>query len=405
MRSTAAPRITGSTASTAMGAEALVIVGAGPAGLAAARGYREQGGDAPVTLIGEETVAPYRRPPLSKEFLRGEVALEELALIEAEWFERNGVSLRLDCRVVAIDPDAGRVSFDQGPPMEAGAIVLATGSEPVRDAFPGAGDPGVDTLRSHLDSARLRDRETSEPIVVIGTGFIGCEVAASAAMTGSPVVMLGEEELPQLARLGADAAERIAGWLSDLGVELIMGVEVREVREATTVELADGRTVRGSRVVLGLGARPRVGLARAAGLALRDGAVEVDETMRCPGVEGRVLAVGDIAHAHNCAAGRPLRVEHWGDALEQGEIAGRTLAGEDCRWQSVPGFWSTIGERTLKYAAWGDGYDAQRLELGKDGAFTVWYSRDGGAVGVLTHDRDEDYERGRELIAAGEPAP
>jgi 3-phenylpropionate/trans-cinnamate dioxygenase ferredoxin reductase subunit len=388
-----------------MGSEPVVIVGAGPAGLAAARGYREHGGEAQVTLIGEESMVPYRRPPLSKEFLRGEVAVEELALMEEGWFEENGVSLRLDCRTVAIDPSAGTVSFDQGPPMEAGAIVLATGSEPVRDAFPGAGDPGVDTLRSHMDSARLRDRETAEPVVVIGTGFIGCEVAASAAMTGSPVVMVGQEELPQLARLGADAAERIAAWLSDLGVELVTGVEVRAVRDARTVELGNGRTLRGSRVVLGLGARPRVGLARAAGLALRDGAVEVDEAMRCPGTEGRVLAVGDIAHAHNHAAGRPLRVEHWGDALEQGEIAGRALAGEDCRWHSVPGFWSTIGERTLKHAAWGDGYDAQRLEQGEDGAFTVWYSRDGVAVGVLTHDRDEDYERGRELIAAGEPPP
>jgi 3-phenylpropionate/trans-cinnamate dioxygenase ferredoxin reductase component len=114
-----------------------------------------------------------------------------------------------------------------------------------------------------------------------------------------------------------------------------------------------------------------------------------------------VMAVGDIAHAYNFAAKRPLRVEHWGDALEQGEIAGRNLAGEDCRWQSVPGFWSTIGEHTLKYAAWGDGYDACELAEHGDGAFTISYSREGVLVGVLTSDRDEDYESGRERIREG----
>jgi NADPH-dependent 2,4-dienoyl-CoA reductase/sulfur reductase-like enzyme len=109
--------------------------------------------------------------------------------------------------------------------------------------------------------------------------------------------------------------------------------------------------------------------------------------------------------AHNDTAGRPLRVEHWGDALAQGELAGRSAAGEAVRWDQVPGFWSTIGDHTLKYSAWGDGYDATRLRRRPDGGFTAWYGRDGRTVGVLAHEADEDYERGRRLIAEGAPWP
>jgi NADPH-dependent 2,4-dienoyl-CoA reductase/sulfur reductase-like enzyme len=132
-----------------------------------------------------------------------------------------------------------------------------------------------------------------------------------------------------------------------------------------------------------------------------DQAMRVDQTSRAEHEQCVVLAVGDVAYAYNARAGRHLRVEHWGDALGQGEVAGRVLAGEATAWDSVPGFWSTIGEHTLKYAAWGDGHDDARFEQHDDGAFTVWYSREGTLVGVLTHERDKDYERGRELIGAG----
>jgi NADPH-dependent 2,4-dienoyl-CoA reductase/sulfur reductase-like enzyme len=114
-----------------------------------------------------------------------------------------------------------------------------------------------------------------------------------------------------------------------------------------------------------------------------------------------VLAAGDVCSAENACAGRRLRVEHWGDALKQGEIAGCNAAGENVTWDEVPGFWSTIGNRTLKYAAWGDGYDQSRVETHPDGGFTAWYGRDRRVVGVLTHEADRDYERGQKLIREG----
>ncbi len=385
-----------------MGAEPIVIVGAGAAGLACARAYREHGGRASVLMVGAEPLAPYRRPPLSKEFLRGELDAGELALEPERWFAEHDVQLRLESRVSAIDPEDGTVTV-QGEVLAAQTIVLATGSEPIREGIAGLEHPAVMTLRTLADSTRLAERaRPSSEIVVLGTGFIGCEVAASLAMRGAGVTLVGEDPLPQARRLGEAAARRIAGWLAEAGVSLELEVEVTAVHDGRVLELKDGRRLAGDVLVLGLGARPRSELAQSAGLPLADGAVCVDSKMRVPGTDGRVLAIGDVATAENAAAGRRLRVEHWGEALEQGEVAGRTLAGADGAWDSVPGFWSTIGKHTLKYAAWGDGFaQAQLIEHEQD-AFTVWYvGEDGEIVGVLTHERDVDYDRGRQLIAAG----
>jgi 3-phenylpropionate/trans-cinnamate dioxygenase ferredoxin reductase subunit len=410
-----------------MPAERIAIVGAGPAGLATARAYREHGGAGELTLIGAEPLLPHRRPPLTKEFLRGELDARELPIEQREWFDEHDVRLCLSRRVSAIDLWRGALelagdlgSAKHATELRADAIVLATGSEPLRPDIPGLDDDTVMTMRTVPDSIELAeraraiaDRRTSgqrasaKPLVVIGTGFIGCEIAASLALVGARVRMIGQEPRPQQERLGERAGERIAAWLAELGVELIAGAEVSAVREGRTVELVDGRQIEAASIVLGMGVSPRGELARAAGLALHAGAVVVDGSMRGEQASSTgeaqcaVFAVGDVAYAYNACAGRHLRVEHWGDALGQGEVAGSVLAGETTAWDSVPGFWSTIGEHTLKYAAWGDGHDDARFEQHDDGAFTVWYSREGALVGVLTHERDEDYERGRELIGAG----
>ncbi len=388
-----------------MATERIAIVGAGPAGLATARSYREHGGAGEVTLIGEESLLPYRRPPLTKELLRGELDAGELALEDREWFDSHAIDLRIGERVAAVAPERRSVTLEHGERLQADAIVLATGSAPARPDVPGLDHPEVMTMRVLADSVELVERSAGGvAVLVIGTGFIGCEIASSLAARGARVTLIGEEPLPQLARLGEDAARRIAGWLREDGVELLAGVGVSAVHGGRTLELADGRSVAGACVVLGMGVRPRARLAHDAGLPMHERAIVVDETMRAGDGDGRVLAVGDVAHAYNAAAGRHLRVEHWGDALEHGDVAGRVLAGADGRWESVPGFWTTIGSRTLKYAAWGDGYDHSRCDASADGGFTVWYSREGVAVGVLTYERDEDYERGAELIREGRAA-
>ncbi|HWF52625.1 MAG TPA: FAD-dependent oxidoreductase [Solirubrobacteraceae bacterium] len=379
----------------------VVIIGGGPAGLATARGYRDAGGEGSVTLVAAEPHLPYQRPPLTKEFLRGELDRTELELEEASWFAERSVELRLGTPARAIDREGGKVRLADGQSVSADACVLATGARPRRLPVPGADHEDVFEMRVLADSERLIERaQSAASAVVIGSGFIGCEAAASLAMRGLEVTLVTVEAVPQAQRLGPDAGDRIAGWLRQGGVTLILDAEVEEIINARRVRLADGACLDADVVLMASGVVPNGELAQSMGLELHDGAVPVDASMRSE--RPFLSAAGDVAWARNRTAGRRLRVEHWGDALAQGEVAGRALAGEEAEWDEVPGFWSTIGSHTLKYAAWGDGFDEDRLIDHGQGAFTVWYARAGVAVGVLTHERDEDYERGRELIARGE---
>jgi NADPH-dependent 2,4-dienoyl-CoA reductase/sulfur reductase-like enzyme len=380
----------------------LVIVGGGPGALAAARGYRDAGGRGTVTLLTAEDHAPYLRPALSKELLRGETAAAEIALEEDGWYAANEVELRLGTEVAALDPGARTVTLAGGETLAFGACVVATGSEPARLPVPGADHALL--LRS-LDSAIELERRAADAhsAVVIGSGFIGCEAAASLALRGLRVTLISDEPVPQAARLGRAAGERIATWLTEYGVGLQLGEGVESI-EPNLVRQRGNAPVEADLILMAAGITPRGELAEAAGLEMEDGRVLTDERMRAS-ADG-VYAIGDVALALNAAAGRRLHVEHWGEALNQGEVAGRAAAGDgDAAWATAPGFWSTIGTRTLKHVAWGDGFDTDRLVDHEGGAFTVSYGRDGIAVGVLAFERDEDYERGRELVEAGEPLP
>jgi NADPH-dependent 2,4-dienoyl-CoA reductase/sulfur reductase-like enzyme len=221
-------------------------------------------------------------------------------------------------------------------------------------------------------------------------------------MRGLEVTIVSSERLPQAARLGVDAGERIAAWLREAGVRLLLGVEVEAIEEGRRVRVRGRGELPADIVLVATGVAPNGELAAQIGVQLHDGAVPVDSSMRS--ANPFLSAAGDVAWAENRRAGRRLRVEHWGDALAQGEVAGRALAGEHAEWNEVPGFWSTIGSHTLKHAAWGESFDEARLVEHDNGAFTIWYTQAGVTVGVLTHERDEDYKHGRELIARAESA-
>jgi 3-phenylpropionate/trans-cinnamate dioxygenase ferredoxin reductase component len=380
-------------------AQRIVIIGGGPAALSTARSYREAGGEATVDVVCAEPHLPYRRPPLTKELLRGELEPAELPLEDEPWFAANAVTLRRGRAAVALDREARRVHLDGGQELPYDACVLATGSAPDRPPIDGAQDPGLHTVRTVDDALRLRAAAApGARAVVIGAGFIACEAAASLARRGLAVVLVAPEERPQAERLGQRAGELITALLCEAGVEVRLGAEVQRIEPRWSVAVDGSEPLAADLVVLGTGVSPRVALAAEAGLDV-NGAVLVDASMRSS--DPAVLAVGDIAAALHARAGRRLRVEHWGDALAHGEVAGRALAGKRAEWTSAPGFWTTIGEHTLKHSAWGDGFDEARVEAEGDAHLVVRYLRDGAEVGVLALGDDDAYEAARGRLEQG----
>jgi 3-phenylpropionate/trans-cinnamate dioxygenase ferredoxin reductase subunit len=381
----------------------LVIVGGGPAAFAAARGYRDASGDGDVTILTPELTPPYTRPALSKEFLRGELTDDDVPIEPAAWYEQHKIGLRLGTEAETLDPAQRTVTLAGGETLRYDACVLATGAEPKPLPVPGATEEWVLLLRSLATARVLRDRAANATsAIVTGSGFIGCEAAASLAMRGLKTTLVTDEGIPHETRLGEAAGHRIQAWLEELGVELVLGGGVETIGDHA-VHVPAHEPIRGDLILMAAGVAPCAGLASDAGLEVADGRVKTDARMRTS--DEHVYAAGDVAFAYNAAAQRHLAVEHWGEALNMGEVAGRAIAGEDAQWDVAPGFWSTIGEHTLKYVAWGDGYDESHLVEHGGGAFTVWYAQQGTTVGVLTHEADEDYERGRVLIEAKAALP
>ena len=383
--------------------ERLVVVGGGPGGLAAARAYRNAGGRARVTILTTEPYAPYNRPPLTKDFLRGESGRDALPLEDEGWYAANDVELRTSTVAAGVDRARGVVETDAGEEYPYDACVLATGSEPVRLPIPGGEDPEILVMRTIENSVRLQDRVgPGDRAVVVGSGFIGCEAAASLSLRGARVTLVSLEEVPQGQRLGPEVGERIRSWLEGYGVELRMGAALESIERGNggfVVSVEDGDDVSTGTVLFGTGVQPRLGLAEAAGLEV-DGGVVTDSSMRTSGPG--VFAVGDIVSAYNESAGRHVSVEHWGDALEHGRIAGTVIAGGEAAWSKAPGFWSTIGDNTMKYWHWGDGWDELAFE-DRGEAFVARYGMNGTLVGVLAHGADEDYEEAREPIERKAP--
>jgi 3-phenylpropionate/trans-cinnamate dioxygenase ferredoxin reductase subunit len=378
---------------------ALVVVGSGPAGVSAAASYVDAGGPGPVLLVSADVDPPYQRPPLSKDVLAGESPAEPQPILDDE-DALEQVELRLGVEVAELDPGSRRLRGD-GLDVAYERLVLATGSEPA--PFPDAEqDADVHYLRSLGHGRELaRAAESAGTAVVIGSGFIGCEAAASLARRGVRTALVTPEEKPLEARVGSWAGERIAEWLRELGVDLHLGQEVERIDAPRTVRLSDGSALTPDLVLVAVGVSQERDFLVRTDLEVEEGRLVVDTRLRA-GAPG-VWAAGDVAHAHHGVVDRALSVEHWGDALSMGQLAGRNAAadaagGEQDTWDSPPGFWSTIGTRTLKYSAWGDGHDDERV-VEDDSGFTVWYSDDQGElVGVLTHEHDDDYERGGDLL-------
>ena len=380
-----------------MSEDGLIVVGSGPAGVAAAESFREHNTSGRVRILTTDRDLPYARPPLSKEYLRGQT--DDVGLHPQQWFDDKTIELVHNTAVDALDLAERSVRAGDRR-FRYDALILACGAAPVAPPMPGGARARL--LRSLADAAALREAaKDASTAVVIGAGFIGCEAAASLALRGMSVTLVAPETLPQEARLGSAAAERLRELVIQAGARYVGGVAVEEINDVG-LRLDNGVTIDCDLILAATGVTPQHRLAADAGLDVRDSRIVVDTHMSTS-TKG-VYAAGDVALARHAAAGRHLAIEHWQDATDQGAIAGTSAAGKRATWDGVPGFWSTIGEATIKYHAWGDGYQRSRMLSHPEG-FTVWYEADDAVVGVLTHNADDDSDLGQRLIAERRPAP
>jgi 3-phenylpropionate/trans-cinnamate dioxygenase ferredoxin reductase subunit len=341
----------------------IVIVGAGLAGATAAESLRAEGFDGRIVLLGDEPYLPYERPPLSKGYLLGNDELESAFVHPADWYAEHAVELRTDVEVVALDREAHEVVLAGGEHVPYDKVLLATGSEPRRLEVPGGDLAGVLTLRRIEDSQRLKDAYTrAARVVVVGGGWIGLETAAAARAAGLEVTLLERGELPLLRVLGPDVAPVFADLHREHGVDLRTGAVVAEVLGAdgvvTGVRLAGGATIDTELVVVGVGIRPRAELAVTSGLDVDNG-ILTDEHLRT--FDPDVFAAGDVANTMHPRLGRRLRVEHWANAIRQGELVGRTMLGRDDVDDRSPYFFTDQYDLGMEYTGYVEPGDADRV--------------------------------------------
>jgi len=338
--------------------QTFVIVGGGLAGAKAAEALREEGFGGRVVLVGEEDVAPYERPPLSKDYLRGEAGRDAIWAQEEGWYDDHDVDLRTGTRAAELALGSSEVVLDGGGRIPFDRLLLATGSVAKRLPIPGADLDGVRLLRTVGDSDALREAlQPGVRLVVIGAGWIGCEVAASAKQRGAEVTMVAPEDVPLERVLGPEVGAVYREVHASHGVELVLGTGVEAIEgdgRVTGVRTSRGRTLPADTVVVGVGAAPRLELAEAAGLDVKDG-VLTDDRLRTS--QPNVFAAGDIARAQHPLFGETVRVEHWGTALEQGPAAARNMLGRDIAYDRVPYFFSDQYEVGMEYAGHALSYD------------------------------------------------
>ncbi len=385
------------------GDRTLLIVGASLAGAKAAEGARTTGYDGRIVLVGAEPERPYERPPLSKDVLRGEKDSETARVHDEGYYDEHGVELLTGRTVEALDLSAGQARLDGGETLGFTTAVLATGAEPRRLPLPGADLYGVHYLRTRTDSLRLGDAiRAGGRVTVVGAGWIGSEVAASARQLGAEVVLIDPEPVPLRRVLGDEVGEMFRSLHADHGVALRLGTGVTELQgtgRVANVVLSDGRVEPADVVVIGVGVTPRVALATDAGLKVDNGVV-VDEFLEtsAPGV----YAAGDVASAWHPHYQGHLRVEHWANALNQGLAAGANAAGERTAYTRLPYFFSDQYDLGLEYVGYSrPGDDLVVRGSLEDRELVAFWHRDGvvsAAMNVNVWDVVDDLKA---IVAAG----
>jgi 3-phenylpropionate/trans-cinnamate dioxygenase ferredoxin reductase subunit len=354
-----------------------VIVGGGLAGAKAAQALREKDFGGHIVLLAEEEHLPYERPPLSKEFLAGKKSLPEFTAEDAAWYRDHNVDLRLGTRVTAIDTTAHTVALPDGTTVRYDKLLLATGSRSRRLPLAGSEASGVHYLRT-IDDAQALDSalKGGSSLAVIGAGWIGLEVAATARGRGVDVTVVETARLPLLAALGAEIGEVFARLHRDHGVNLMLGTSVDEITTdggaATGLRLGDGSTVDADAVLVAVGAQTNCELAEHAGLDVAHGGVEVDSSLRSSNPD--VFAVGDIASAQHPLFGIRVRTEHWANALKQPAVAAAAMLGKHAEYAELPYFFTDQYDLGMEYVGYAPSYERTVFRGDVDGReFTAFW--------------------------------
>ncbi|MBL6458409.1 FAD-dependent oxidoreductase [Belnapia sp. T6] len=390
-------------------APGVVIVGAGHAGGSAAAFLRQYGWKGPITLIGEEPLLPYQRPPLSKAWLKREATADNLALRPARFYDQQRIETRLGTRVIAIDRPARRVLLEGGESLPYAHLILATGARPRRLGLPGEALDRVLSLRSAADADALAAvLGPGRRIAIIGGGYIGLEVAASARALGAEAVVI-ERERRVLARVAGEALSAFLGNRHRAeGVEVLTSTTTEAIEgeggAACAVRLGDGRRIPCDAVLVGIGAMPEVSLAAAAGLD-GPGGIEVDLAART--ADPLIHAIGDCTRRPLPLYAREARLESVPNAIEQAKQAAADICGRPPPVPEVPWFWSDQYNLRLQIA--GLAFDPAEAVLRGDpaeGSFAVFHlGADGRVLAVEAVNAPADFMAGRLLVARQMPVP
>jgi 3-phenylpropionate/trans-cinnamate dioxygenase ferredoxin reductase component len=381
-----------------------VIVGASLAGGVAAATLRQDGFDGDVVLIGAEPQPPYERPPLSKQYLRGEAPFEKALVRPAGFYDQNRIETRFGTRAGRVDPIRRVVELDTGGPVHYDTLLIATGVRNRRPAIPGLQLPGVFDLRTVGDADALRSQIVStRKAVVIGMGFIGSEVAASLRHKGVEVVSIDPAPVPLVRVLGDQVGRVIAAIHHDHGVETIFEDVVTGFDGQGRLERVmtrNGRRIECDFAVVGVGVEPALGFLSGSGVELDNG-ILVDEYCRT-NIDG-IYAAGDVANHFHPVLRQRLRVEHWQNAMQQGAAAARSMLGRGQPYEPVHWFWSDQYDLNLQYA----GYHRQAEQIVVRGSLEkrsglAFYLNQGRIDAVVALNRGKDVRRAMPLIKSRE---
>ncbi|WP_322861414.1 FAD-dependent oxidoreductase [Mycobacterium europaeum] len=342
------------------GSTRFVIIGGGLAGAKAVEALRGNGFDGQVTLFADEEHLPYERPPLSKEYLTGKKTLTDFTVQSSAWYRDHDADLRLGARVSAVDPSDHAVALPDGTSVRYDKLLLATGSASRRPPIPGADADAVHYLRTYDDAVALNSVLTEgSSLAVVGAGWIGLEVAAAARQRGVDVTVVETAKQPLAAALGERVGEVFAELHRDHRVDLRLEAQVEEITttggKATGLKLRDGSTVAADAVLVAVGAQPNIELAEQAGLAMGDGGVLVDVSLRTSDPD--IYAVGDIAAAEHPLFGGRIRTEHWANALKQPAVAVAGMLGKPGEYAELPYFFTDQYDLGMEYAGHAAGFE------------------------------------------------